>query len=239
MEGIRPYGTRKPRKGVFASTLQQRRWITERTFEVEMSRPGGFDFTPGQNISFHHRNVQRYYSLTSSPADEVLKLCIQKIPDGVFTPFIAEAEVGTPFEIAGPYGYFVFRPSERPPVFVATEIGMAPFLSFVRSGVRGFILVHQVQREEELYYRRTFQRSASGYVPLTGGGETAGGEDGDLPPAEVVDYLGGRLPIRPYDFYLCGRQEMIREVTLFVDERFPGSRIFTEIFYRSTGGRAS
>lgn len=234
MEGIRPYGTRKPRKGVFSCNLIGRQWITERTFEVALTRPADLDFTPGQNISFHHKNIQRYYSLTSTPSDSVLKLCIENIPGGVFTPFIAEAEIGTVFEIAGPYGYFIFRPSERPPVFVATEIGIAPFLSFVRSGVRGFLLIHQVFRKKELYYRETFQQAASGYVPLTREEEKTGEDDDELPPSDVIAYLSSRLPIRPYDVYLCGRQEMIRDVTLFVDERFPGSRVFTEIFYRST-----
>lgn len=233
MEGIRPYGTRKPRKGAFSCELIGRRWITERTFEVELRRPSGFDFSSGQNISFHHKGVQRYYSLISTPSDRVLELCIQKIPGGVFTPFIAEAEVGSVFEITGPYGYFTFRPSERPPVFVATEIGVAPFLSFARSGVRGFILIHQALREEELYYRDVFQKAASAYVPLTADKKKGGPEDGELSPSDVIAYLSSRLPIRTYDFYLCGRQEMIRDVTLFADERFPGSMVFTEIFYRS------
>ena len=31
--------------------------------------------------------------------------------------------------------------------------------------------------------------------------------------------------------FLCGEREMIRGVTLLVDERFPGSRVYTEVFY--------
>ena len=47
----------------------------------------------------------------------------------------------------------------------------------------------------------------------------------------VTDYLRDKLPVTAYDFYLCGRREMIRDVTLLVDERFPGSHIYTEPFY--------
>jgi hypothetical protein len=36
---------------------------------------------------------------------------------------------------------------------------------------------------------------------------------------------------KPKYFYLCGRREMIREVTLLVDEKFAGSFLFTEPFY--------
>jgi benzoate/toluate 1,2-dioxygenase reductase subunit len=43
--------------------------------------------------------------------------------------------------------------------------------------------------------------------------------------------LQEHLPAAQYDFYLCGRREMIREVTWLVDERFPGSFIYSEQFY--------
>ena len=44
-----------------------------------------------------------------------------------------------------------------------------------------------------------------------------------------------KLARRAYDFYLCGREEMIRDVTLLVDEAFPGSRVYAEIFFSSSG----
>ena len=34
-----------------------------------------------------------------------------------------------------------------------------------------------------------------------------------------------------HDFYLCGQEKMIREVPLLVDEQFPGSLIFREVYY--------
>jgi NAD(P)H-flavin reductase len=47
----------------------------------------------------------------------------------------------------------------------------------------------------------------------------------------VSDYLEAHLPDGAYDFYLCGRQDMIRDVTLLVDEKFPGSLVYAETFY--------
>jgi len=43
--------------------------------------------------------------------------------------------------------------------------------------------------------------------------------------------LQKHLPTAVYDFYLCGRGEMIREVTWLVDEKFPGSLLYSELFY--------
>jgi len=56
------------------------------------------------------------------------------------------------------------------------------------------------------------------------------------PPAEffqgtVTHYLGQELEPKTYDFYLCGRNEMIRDVTWLIDERFAGSMVYTELFY--------
>ena len=45
------------------------------------------------------------------------------------------------------------------------------------------------------------------------------------------DYIQNHLPRLVYDFYLCGRSDMIRDVILIVDEQFPGSYVYTEIYY--------
>jgi len=45
------------------------------------------------------------------------------------------------------------------------------------------------------------------------------------------DYIENHLPPLVYDFYLCGRSDMIRDVILIVDEKFPGSYVYTEIYY--------
>jgi len=215
-------------KPTYTTELTERRWLTDRAFEVELTRPEGFNFLPGQNICFVHEGVQRYYALTSTAADPKIQLCIQKIPGGVFTPYIADAGIGSKFIFSGPYGYFTFRTSRRRPVFIASDIGVAPFLSFARAGILDFILIHLVSRREDLLYGNFFRRAASSYVPCI-----TEDPDGPLPVGGVIDYLRRNLPFQPYDFYLCGRQDMIRDVTLFIDGRYEGSMVFTEIFHRS------
>jgi benzoate/toluate 1,2-dioxygenase reductase subunit len=46
-----------------------------------------------------------------------------------------------------------------------------------------------------------------------------------------IKFLEKNLIPGRYDFYLCGRREMIRDVTFLVDEKFPGALVFTETFY--------
>jgi NAD(P)H-flavin reductase len=133
----------------------------------------------------------------------------------------------TPFDISGPYGYFTHRRSMRPIVLVATGTGIAPFVSMVRSGLKNFTLLHGVRSPENLYYASLFKATAACYIACLSGGDHFR-EDFS---GRVTDYLNTHLPVGPYDFYLCGRSDMIRDTTLIVDDRFPGSCVYTEIYY--------
>jgi len=212
----------------YDTKLLDRRQLSDNTFEAVFSRPSGFEFTAGQRIRLIHGELERDYSLANAPDDAVLVLCIRQVAAGRFSPLLSSIPVGTSFTFSGPHGYFVFRASVRPPVFVATGTGVAPFVAMARSSVSAFALLHGVRQAGECYYASLFRSKARRYVlclseeePSTTG--TFGGR--------VTDYLASHLEPDRYDFYLCGRGEMIRDVTWIVDDRFPGSIVYTEIFY--------
>jgi NAD(P)H-flavin reductase len=212
----------------YASELIERRWLSNKSFEIILTKPKNFEFLPGQWIRLNHLGVERDYSLVSAPADPNLALCIRKVAGGMLSPDLSNAPVGSQFSFSGPHGYFAFRPSARPAIFVATGTGLAPFVSMARSNVTGFILLHGVNTASEIYYTATFKSAAKQYVPCIS--ETDRVSDGHF-RGRVTDYLQKHLAPGQYDFYLCGRREMIRDVTLLVDEKFPGSLIFAETFY--------
>ena len=220
-----------PDSSVYSTKLLDCRWLTEKVFEIEFSRPTSFQFLAGQRIRFLHGAMQRDYSLITGPNDSTLALCVYNFAAGQFSPILASAPVGSSFSFTGPHGYFTYRPSDRPAVFVATGTGIAPFLSMVRSGVAGFTLLHGVRTPKELYYRDDFRRSARLYVPCLSATPSAK----EMPDTgflgRVIHYLEEQHPLGTYDFYLCGGQEMIRDVIFLVDERFPGSLVYTEVFY--------
>jgi ferredoxin-NADP reductase len=228
---MKPFKTNKTGAKSYSTELLARRWLTERVFEIELTRPSSLQFTPGQRIRFSRETMQRDYSLLTTPTDPTLALCVFNVEKGQFSPVLAAAEIGTKFSFTGPYGYFTYRPSQRPAVFVATGTGIAPFLSIGRSGVTEFTLLHGVRTVSDLHYQEFFQHTARLYVPcLTDPPAPArsieNGFDG-----RVTHYLKEHFPPSTYDFYLCGRQEMIRDVTLLVDEKFPGSLVYTETFF--------
>jgi ferredoxin-NADP reductase len=216
---------------VYTAELVHRRWLSTKAFEIGLSRPAGFDFHAGQRICFLYEGQTRHYSLTNGPADPVIRLLVHHIREGLFTPVLAEAELGTRFQYTGPHGYFLFKPSQRPAVLVATGTGIAPFLAMFRSGVHAAFLLHGVRTAIELYYGEFLRTLPCTYVAcLSEAGPTDGLAAG-VYAGKVTGYIENRLDRCAYDFYLCGRQDMVRDVTLMVDEYFPASHVYTEVFY--------
>jgi benzoate/toluate 1,2-dioxygenase reductase subunit len=212
----------------YGTSLLERRQLSDNTFEAIFSRPSGFEFTAGQRIRLIHGGLERDYSLANAPDEAVLVLCIRRVAAGRFSTLLSSIPVGTAFTFSGPHGYFVFQASARPPVFVATGTGVAPFAAMARSGVGGFILLHGVRQTNECYYASQLRSKARRYVACLSEEEPS--EAGPF-YGRVTDYLASQLEPDRYDFYLCGRGEMIRDVIWLVDDRFPGSMVYTEIFF--------
>lgn len=217
--------------GNHQAQLLSRRRLSEKAFEIELTRPESFAFMAGQRITIQEGAIERDYSLVSPPDVPTLSLCIRQVPGGHLSPVLGSKRIGARIRFSGPHGYFLFRVSPRQAVFVATGTGIAPFVSMARAGCRGFTLLHGVQTRSELYYREVFTGRADAYLPCLSG-ISKGPSSGD--PwfrGRVTEYIASRLPRDTYDFYLCGREEMIRDVIYLVDEGFPGSHVYTEIFY--------
>jgi benzoate/toluate 1,2-dioxygenase reductase component len=215
-------------QAAFTTRIVERRWLSSKAFALTLFKPPQFTFLPGQRICLALGGAERDYSLVSAPGASDLSLCIRHVAEGLISPQLARCPEGQALTFSGPHGYFTFKPSRRPAVFVATGTGIAPFCSISASGVSGFVLLHGVETAADLYYQDLLQASARRYVPCLSG----------VPPSQqgcfagrVTDYIERHLPPGEYDFYLCGRQEMTRDVTFIADERFPGSRVYTEIFF--------
>ena len=223
--------TDNARSSSYSAELLSRRWLTDRAFEIELARPESFTFEPGQRIRIIHLDIERDYSLITTPTDSTIALCVHHVQGGHLSPLLVSAKIGAEISFTGPYGYFTYRSSTRPSIWVATGTGVAPFLSMARSGVTGFTLLHGVRTSEDLYYEQVFRAAARRYIPCLSGEHNLlrSGEDGFH--GRVTDYLMEHLPVATYDFYLCGRQEMTRDVALLVDEKFPGSLVYMETFY--------
>jgi len=228
METVRPPALRTKTAGPFTVRVLANRRLSANAFELTLARPPRFYFTAGQRLRLEYAGAQRDYSIVSAPAETDLRLCIRRVEGGRLSARLAHAGADDPMMFTGPHGYFTFKPSAHPAVFVATGTGIAPFCAMAGAGVSGFTLLHGVETPADLYYRDFIQARAAAYVACLSAGRPA---EPVHYPGWVTDYLRNCLPPRACDFYLCGRQDMIRDATLLADERFPGSLVYTEIFY--------
>lgn len=211
--------------------LLGRTWLSRDTFLLELERPAGFHFQPGQGIRLRRGELEREYSLTSSPEEDALSICVRMIDGGRFSPRLAEAEIGSELAFSGPRGFFVYRPSSRPAVFIATGTGIAPFVSMVRAGVSNFLMAHGAPSEADLHFRSIVAPAARSYTGCTSREEPAYAGSPACRAGRVTDYVRSDLPDGLYDFYLCGRRDMVRDVVGLVDARFSGSAVYSEIFH--------
>ena len=230
MQGRRQLTPQNP-PVIETTAMINRRWLSKSAFEVEFSRPRHFHFKAGHTIQLIYQDQKRYYSLASAPGDPTLTLCVNFITKGFFSPLLASAEIGFKLGFTGPHGYFTFSPSPRPPVFVATDTGIAPFVSMARSGMRGVTLLHGARHAGELYYQDLLRSSAQKYLPIVWEMPDEAQVSSGLFHGKMVDLLAQHLEPQCYDFYLCGWQKMIKDVTHLIDDRYPGSHVYTEVFY--------
>jgi benzoate/toluate 1,2-dioxygenase reductase subunit len=217
--------------GIYRTQLLARSWISEDTFEIRFSRPALFQFVPGQRVRFIQGNVERDYTPTSSPEEDGIDFLVRSVKGGAFSSVLASAREGEPFRFSGPHGYVRFYPSKRIPAFIATGTGIAPFVSMAKTGARDFILLHGVRRSLDLYYEPLLRKAARLYVPCL---STLRDPREAVPGAfagRVTEYVADQMTCGAYVFFLCGRGDMIRDLILLVDQKFPDSLVYTETFY--------
>ncbi|MGD9329817.1 MAG: FAD-binding oxidoreductase [Desulfobacterales bacterium] len=213
----------------YRTPITHRQWLTENTFTIALHRPVDFQYRAGQRIRIFVEGEARDYSLIPGDTPDLLALLIRRVATGVISAYLADCPLETALKIGGPRGHFIYRPSSRPAVFIATGTGVAPFVAMCDADVKGFVLLHGVREATELYYRDRLEPSAARYIPCLTGRRAKG-----LPgvyQGRVTTYLQQRLPPGDYDFYLAGRREMIADTIATVDDRFASSRVYSEIFF--------
>jgi ferredoxin-NADP reductase len=214
---------------LYQSTVDTLRRLSDSTVEIVLTKPQGFDFSAGQRISCVIEGESRDYSLACSPADSYLVLCVRQVMGGKISGKIAKSQPGDILRFSGPHGYFVHRPGKS--VFMATGTGIAPFVAFCRSGFQADYLLHGVRTVKELYYRQLLEAGAEQYIPCCTEGNDEDAELYGLFHGRVTEYLEMNVPVGCYNFYLCGNGQMVRDGIRIIDKRFPGSKVFSEMFF--------
>lgn len=187
--------------------------------ELELVEPEEMAFVPGQFVQFKVGELWRSYSITSLPErGRTLSFCIGLIPGGAGSDFVERLAAGDEVAVRGPGGVFVLSDFSRPACFVATGVGVAPFLSIIPDALaRGFsqplTLVFGVRSQVEAFY---FDRLAEigrrypnfQFVP------TLSQPEGQWPGAvgRVTAYLEANFSsLEGRVFFICGGMAMVKD----------------------------
>ena len=199
-----------------------------------------FEARPGQFVSFTAevagRRITRPYSLAGIPRGNRFELCLNRVKEGRFSPWLFELLPGGAVAMQGPLGYFTPREPFQDSLLVATGTGIAPFRAFLQapevlaSGA-AITLLFGARFEESLLYRAEFEelerrRPRFCYLPtLTRPPAGWQGRTGRV-QAHLDEALSGR---RDLDVYVCGLKEMVDDVRRLLKERgFQRQQIIVE-----------
>lgn len=210
------------------------RWFGTDVFELQLDRRG-LSFVPGDCLALYAADgrVSRPYSIASGTDDTLLRFLVRRMPGGEVSPYLGDRRPGDVVRVSPPFGWF--RPGEyaarRPFVFVATGTGVAPFLAYLRGRppARPAAFLYGVRQAADAV-EPEWLRTVAGARIAVSREEVAGCHRG-----RVTDLLPG-LPLGPdIDFYLCGLDAMIDEVTNWLEERGVSIiRIHRECFFNAS-----
>ena len=198
-----------------------------RHFEFEVPAIDDFHFTPGQFISVVKRvdskEITRAYSIASPRGGNRFALCLNRVREGIVSPYLFGLNAGDEVDIHEPLGYFTLRHPGHRAVFVATGTGIAPFRSMLLDHLPKtqphITLLFGVRYEHGLLYRDEWERLASEhqtfrFLPtITRPAETWQGRTG-----RVQNHLDEAIDLKNYedkstiDIYICGLKEMVDDV---------------------------
>jgi ferredoxin-NADP reductase len=213
---------------MFKLRVNALQFYTPDIFEIALERQG-YDFVPGQcAVLFDDTGDSRPYSISSGTDEAELRFLLRRFTGGRLSNWLADRQPGDRGGGSLPFGEF--RPAEpkNKPVFIATGVGISPFLSALRSpkfDAEQACCLYGVRRLEDA-------------VPLP----SIGNVHVAISREKVEGHLYGRvtdllktisLPDAA-DYYICGCDAMTDEVyDLLRARKVPASRIHTEVFFSS------
>jgi ferredoxin-NADP reductase len=220
------------------------KYLTMKVVElhVKLVAPDIVKFHAGQFMQFDAHGYFRAYSISNPPTglDSTLTFCIELIDGGVGSEFVRKLKPGDEVKMRGPLGVFGVKQKdlERDMVFVATGVGIAPFVSIISDLLaRGYLgnifLLYGLRNEENVFYYDKFNKLAKmhsnfKFVPILSKPESHWpGEMGRVTTYVEVHYSEFRDRL----FYLCGSKEMVADVRdILIKNNHNTKDIHLEIF---------
>lgn len=190
----------------------------------ELTQP--FSYTAGQYLTLSHtiegKDVRRSYSLCSAPHEEVLRVGIKAIPNGLFSNYAnTQIKVGDTLEVGTPEGRFIYKPDgNNTLLLLAAGSGITPILSIAKTALKEtegkVVLVYGNRSEEDKMFADELQTLQTAYgqrfeiVHVYSRKKTTDALFGRIDMSHI-NYVRNTLfsQLDFDDFYVCGPTRMI------------------------------
>ncbi|MEC7770021.1 MAG: ferredoxin--NADP reductase [Bacteroidota bacterium] len=201
------------------------------TFDIPENLKDVYRFKAGQYITLKYeldgKELRRAYSISSPPSSGKLTVGIKKMEGGTFSVYANEhLKAGDTIQVMPPEGRFVFEASKRRKIAAfAAGSGITPIMSIAQTVLEShrknsFVLVFGNQSPEETMYFKEIQALKEQYgdrffVQYV---YSRSNEDdalfGRIEKSTVNFVLKNKFKKTKFDdFYLCGPEDMIHQVT--------------------------
>ncbi|MBL8240172.1 MAG: FAD-dependent oxidoreductase [Bryobacterales bacterium] len=204
---------------------------TIRHFVFSVPEVEALSFEPGHFASLtapvNGKEITRAYSLAAAPrGDNQFEICLNRVDDGVFSPYLFSLQPGDTITLKGILGTFQWREPAMDAILVATGTGVVPFRAmlqdlFARGTDRKVALIYGTRHAESLLWLEEFRaleaaHSNFHFVPtVTRPGADWAGATGRVQPL-LLDAMGSRVDVQ---VYVCGLKEMVDSVRALCKER--------------------
>ena len=131
-----PTSPRKLRGRIITCEITRREDLTEDLWKIWLEPSQPFTFKPGQYCTIGAEDIERPYSIVSSPNEPQIELFIELVPlpDGNLTPVLHKLGAGTTLTLRPrAKGIFVFKPDFKNHLMIGTVTGTVPYVSMLRN----------------------------------------------------------------------------------------------------------
>jgi len=211
----------------FTEIILENKQVAPSAYILKFRR--NFKFRAGQvvGLGINTSIEPRLYSIASGEDEEFVEILYTEKPDGQLTPMLSLLKNGDKVLVTQPFG--TFTEFSNSPVFIATGTGIAPFVSFIKSGKRENItLIHGVRSCDYFYFSDMLKKQlGENYIKCCSGLASSEYFEG-----RVTKYLK-EFPVNPNKkYYLCGVAEMVVDARdILISKGVPFSSIISEIYF--------
>ncbi|MBD3250384.1 MAG: hypothetical protein GF381_02340 [Candidatus Pacebacteria bacterium] len=213
-------------------------------YSFELKKPHRLEFQAGQYLSLdiNQDGQRRSYSIISDPdIQHGVEILVDTSLEGPGTAFLQNLQFGQEVRLLAPLGNFTVDRSgqEQALTFVATGAGVAPFLSMIldqlknKKDTRPIMLYWGLRQVDEMVWEDDFAQWEKAYSnfkfhPVI----SQPVKEWPLCRGRVTDCLQIHQLLPESGYYLCGRQEMIDQVSELLQAKGVGvDKLHQEKFY--------